>query len=131
MNSLAVIKGPFQNLLSHICIVEILFFPMKDLKEGVLFDLEILKSSQGSAAVRLVNEGASLAQRSCFMIYRGGFTAQDASWGVISERQIKIEAFFMFSGGYRPLRRFWGTLSDHWFESLMVILYCFIPRSQP
>ena len=84
MNSLAVIKGSFQNLLSHITVVEVLFLPMKDLKEGVLFDLEILKSSEGTAAVRLVNEGTSLAQRSSFMIYRGGITTKDTSWGVIS-----------------------------------------------
>jgi hypothetical protein len=39
---MAVIKGPFQNLFSHISIVEVLFLAMKDLKEGSLFDLEIL-----------------------------------------------------------------------------------------
>ena len=41
MDPMAVIKGPFQNLLSHFSIVENLFLAMEDLKKGSLFDLEI------------------------------------------------------------------------------------------
>jgi hypothetical protein len=48
---------------------------MEDVNKGSLFDLEILEGSERTVTIHLVNEGPSLAQRSCFMIYRRGFTA--------------------------------------------------------
>ena len=75
MNPMAIIKGPFQNLISHLSIVEVLFLRMEDVNKGSLFDLEILEGSERTVTIHLVNEGPSLAQRSCFMIYRRGFTA--------------------------------------------------------